>query len=643
MTPTIISSDHLARLAAVYGRQSTTGQVEHNTGSTDYQRAQADWARRWGWPPERIVRFEDFGLSGAAALHRPSYQKLRAQIRSREIGIVLVSDITRLGRDTKELLDLIRECNAYNVLIAVDGKIQNLTDTAEWFTAGLFALLAEFDGLTRRDTLQRGRMAKLRAGKAVSAAPAGYVSQPDKSWIKDPDSVVRAGVVAVFRTFREHRTLHATVVALRAAGLKVPRQRTGRPVHWAEPEVTMLQEMLHHPAYKGEYHYRRHVDDRTKPRSAKGRYRPRLATADETIVIKDHHEPYVTPEEWDEVQSIFRANGWSGERANAGPGRGQVQGLIRCQVHGRLLGPRYKDSTGPRGHSYGCSGDYQNGGTGCVSVPGAPIDDAVADAVMARLTAPSVQLLRDALDAALTGQHAARRRHEMEVHRLRGEALSLEEKLAMLDADSHGVFKVLEHRLEKVTRQLHELQRMEASRESGDRRRDAETLSELAAIGADLPLIWYAPTTTHRDRKELMRMVVRRVVVEGRDAERVSLRIEWVDGAPPKQFEVWLALGIRRLIAERVRDGVDTEAIAEELKGIRARTQRGNEWTVSRVDHAVWQLRRDGKLAPATGKTVQQIIGSLAQDGATSREIAEELVRGLGYGPGRGATGPGRG
>ena len=127
--PEIITGDHLARLAAPYGRQSTPGQVERNTGSTDYQRAQAEWARRWGWVPERIVAFEDFGLTGAAALHRPAYQALRERIRRREIGCVLVSDITRLGRDTKELLDFIRDCNIYNVLIAVDGKIQNLNET----------------------------------------------------------------------------------------------------------------------------------------------------------------------------------------------------------------------------------------------------------------------------------------------------------------------------------------------------------------------------------------------------------------------------------------------------------------------------------------------------------------------------------
>ena len=477
--------------------------------------------------------------------------------------------------------------------------------------------MAEFDGLTRRDTLQRGRMAKLRAGKAVSAPPAGYVSQPDKSWIKDPDPVVRAGILAVFRLFREHRTLRATVVALRAAGLKVPRQPTGRPVHWADPAIPALQEILHHPAYKGEYHYRRHVDDRTKPRSAKGRYRPRQATEDETIVVPEHHEPYVTPQEWDEVQAILRANAWSRERPNAGRGHAQLQGLIRCEVHGHLMNPKYKDGSGPRGHSYGCQGDHQVGGARCVQVPGAPVDDAVAVAVMARVAPPSVQLLRHALDAAVADQLAARRHRQMEVHRVRGEAMGLEEKLAMLDADSHGVFKRLERRLETATRQLDELERVEAAGERGDLRRDADMLNELEALGADLPRIWNARTTTHHDRKELMRRMVRRVIVEGRDAERVRLRIEWVDGAPPHRDEVWLAAGVRRLIAERVRDEVGTETIVEELKWLGARTTKGNAWTARRVDHVVWQLRRDGTLAPAGGQPAHQILASRAHDGGS--------------------------
>jgi hypothetical protein len=61
--PTLIKSRHLARKAVVYVRQSTARQVAENDGSTAYQRAQADHARRWVFTQVEINE-EDLGLSG---------------------------------------------------------------------------------------------------------------------------------------------------------------------------------------------------------------------------------------------------------------------------------------------------------------------------------------------------------------------------------------------------------------------------------------------------------------------------------------------------------------------------------------------------------------------------------------------------
>jgi DNA invertase Pin-like site-specific DNA recombinase len=625
--PTPITSDHLSRKAAVYGRQSTAVQVERNTGSTEYQRAQADWPLRWGWSPELIERFEDFGLTGAAAEHRPSYQRLREEIRARIVGAVFVSDITRLGRDTKELLDFVRDCNVYNVLVVRDGNVVNLKDTSEWFTTSLFALLSEFDGLNRRDTLHRGRIAKLRAGKAVSAPPAGYISQPDKSWVKDSDPRVRAAVMTVFREFQRCRTLRATVVSLRAMGATIPRQKPGRPVHSTAPAVHTLQDMLRHPAYKGEYQYRRHVDDHTKARSAKGRRRARQALPAEIVVIPNHHEAYVTLAEWEEVQTILRMNRWTPDHGTAGHGRAQIQGLVRCERHhGRLMGPQYKKGKAIGAYSYGCQGDYMIGGSTCIVIPGAPVDAAVAKAVMERLRPPGVAMLREALEGAVLDESAARRRRQSELDRLRSEAADLERALTMLDATSYGSFKRLETRLEQTIREIDRVEGVVSGDRAPTLRAHVEALRELEVLASDLPVIWYAPTTTHRDRKELIRTLVRRVIVERRDRERIELRIEWVDDLQPRRCTVLLARGVRRLIIEGVARGLSVEDIAAQLTALGVATLRGNVWTPRRVRDAMWRMRREGvpRLKPTFN--AQAFIAERANLGISPRRIAAELA-----------------
>ena len=71
---------HLDRLAIVYVRQSSPQQVTENRESRDRQYALADFARRLGWTPERIVVIdEDQGLSGKTAANCAGFQRLMAE------------------------------------------------------------------------------------------------------------------------------------------------------------------------------------------------------------------------------------------------------------------------------------------------------------------------------------------------------------------------------------------------------------------------------------------------------------------------------------------------------------------------------------------------------------------------------------
>lgn len=51
------------------------------------------------------------------------------------------------------------------------------------------------------------------------------------------------------------------------------------------------------------------------------------------------------------------------------------------------------------------------------------------------------------------------------------------------------------------------------------------------ALAHDLPALWDAPTTTPADRQRIVRLLVRRVVVDVQEAsERVHVRLEWSGG-----------------------------------------------------------------------------------------------------------------
>ena len=95
-------------------------------------------------------------------------------------------------------------------------------------------VIAEHDNTVRREHMERGRMAKIRAGKAVTHPPVGYVRLPNGTWDRDADPAVQQGVAAVFRAFLWGRSLRAAVRILTEEGLRVPRRRTGYPLGWIE-------------------------------------------------------------------------------------------------------------------------------------------------------------------------------------------------------------------------------------------------------------------------------------------------------------------------------------------------------------------------------------------------------------------------
>ena len=84
-----VTTTHRAKLAYVYVRQSTAGQVRQHQESTELQYRLADRAVLLGWPRDRVrVIDEDLGRSGARSDGRQGFQRLIAEIGLGKAGLV---------------------------------------------------------------------------------------------------------------------------------------------------------------------------------------------------------------------------------------------------------------------------------------------------------------------------------------------------------------------------------------------------------------------------------------------------------------------------------------------------------------------------------------------------------------------------
>jgi DNA invertase Pin-like site-specific DNA recombinase len=110
-----IHERHLERQAYVYIRQSSLRQVEENLESQDLQYQLAHRARAFGWMASQVqVIDDDLGKSGTSSRERAGFQNLVAAVGLRQVGIVLVTDVSRLARncaDWYQLLDLASLCD----------------------------------------------------------------------------------------------------------------------------------------------------------------------------------------------------------------------------------------------------------------------------------------------------------------------------------------------------------------------------------------------------------------------------------------------------------------------------------------------------------------------------------------------------
>ncbi|MEO6030200.1 MAG: recombinase family protein [Candidatus Binatia bacterium] len=593
--PDVIKARHLARKAIVYVRQSSEEQVLSNQGSTEAQRSQAELAERWGWRKKEIEIIDvDLGLSGTATAHRTGYQHMVEDIQADRVGIIFLTDHTRAGRTSIDWFHLLNHLEHNDVLLAIDGTAYDSKDAATILMSKIYAVFGEHENRARRAHMERGRMAKIAAGKTVTQPPVGYIRLPDGSWIRDPDPVVQQGVEAVFRAFLKARSLRAAVRCLQADGLRIPRRRTGHPVGWVPPSVPGVQRIVTNQNFTGDYVWGRNRSDPRHGRDRRGRLRARRVEPGRRTIISNHHEPYVTRADWEEVQSVLVGNRWNGRHPGGlGRGRALLQGLIRCRRHrGWRMAPAYKnerkDGTSP--HSYHCIGDYHDGGLQCGHRPGRPIDDAVVEAVLLRLEPPKLAVLRDLWRQSRREAVAEGRQLGDELRGAQREAEDLWERFMSVDSESRLVRAALEHRLEEAearVRMLRERGTMSPSRTAVF---DEQGFEELLGLAQTLPALWSAETTTDLDRKEILRALIADVYVEAVDRERIDLTVLWSDGAVETQRQVILSPRAHRLIREWAAEGLSETAIAVRLGDLGIRTKYGTEWSAKAVHRALARM-----------------------------------------------------
>ena len=536
MTDSKITSSHLQRRALVYVRQSTPSQVENHRESTRRQYALAERARELGWHVDEItVIDDDLGLSGASVDGRGGFARVIAEVALGEVGILFGLEASRLARNNTDWYKLLDLCGIADTLIADADGVYHPSLFNDRLVLGLKGTMSEAELHILRARLDGGIRNKAARGELYRRLPPGYVrGDSDGELLIDPDEQVQSAIRAVFARFAEFGSIRQVWRWFDREKLDFPVRTSGEQIRWAPPSYGMIHRVLTSPVYAGAYVYGRTRQETEVDEAGTVRKRIRkLPRSEWPILIHDHHRGYI---DWQDHEAILARIARNARPQPHGAGEGAVregtallQGLAVCGECGRRLSIHYTGRTASPG--YHCRGEtpFEDRASLCLYVGAVQIDRAVAKAVLEAIEPAGLEAALKAAEHIESDYDQALEQWRLAVERARYEAARAERRYRAVDPENRLVARGLEAEWERSLKALdgaeQELERRQRGR---PRLLDAADRDAILALGTDLRRVWDAPTTTARDKKELLRTVFEEVIVRApRDENWIHLTLHW--------------------------------------------------------------------------------------------------------------------
>jgi hypothetical protein len=422
----------------------------------------------------------------------------------------------------------------------------------------------------------------------------------------------------MFEKFEQATSVRQLAMTYRHTQTLFPVRKSGKrgALVWELPQHHMLHQLLSHPVYAGVYTrgrtqtYVDYSDGKLMKRSK------RVSSPDEwSVCIKDHHEPYITWERYQNNQAkLAEARPrWkmADNRCAVREGRALLAGLIRCGHCGRKLRVVYNRASSAMYHCDGAGNQRTNR---CLSFGGKYVDDAVGE----QLCQTVEPLAVDAAECAFQIEQQEREQG-VEDARLRVKAAQYAadrafEQFDLADPKNRLVVDNLEKRLNEKLAEVRIAQGELERRLAVDPPWSDEQREQLCVLSRDFGRVWSHPNTPTQLRKQLLRIAIREVVA-CREGGHLHFTVHWVGGtctqlnvnkrATPVGSRTDPSLTeLIRMLAESLGDG----EIARILNMKKLMTARDLRWTQDRVEafRSAHLIKRTKHVADSDALTGQQ-------------------------------------
>jgi excisionase family DNA binding protein len=400
--------------------------------------------------------------------------------------------------------------------------------------------------------------------------------------------------------------------------------------------------VLSNPIYAGAYAYGR-TGSGTNIEAGRKVIRRGLRKPQQSwdILLKDHHDGYISWETFEQHQRVIANNTNSrGEivRGAVRTGEALLGGLLRCGHCGCKILVSYPGNAGYA--KYHCRARFHLEGpqANCISFGAQRVDEAVAAAVVKAVEPEGLRAAVSAIDDHAVTRTEQHRHTELAIEAARFEAQRAKRQYDRVDPDNRLVASELERRWNERLDEIKKLEeRLQSERAAA---MDVLTDSErqvLLELGADVQRAWHHPAATNGTRKHIIRAVLCEVVVTKNNSV-LDLTLHW-QGGDHTQMKVpcnrtgehrWVTSADVRSLIEVLARQTSDRMIAAILNRSGKRTAHGHTWNGGRIrafrnDHKI-AVYREGERADRGEVTLEEAAQLLGVDKMRVRRLITEGV-----------------
>lgn len=593
-----ITTEHLSRMAYIYVRQSTSGQVIHHRESQRLQYGLVERAKDLGWSDEKIrVIDSDLGMTATGCVDRLGFEDLQSGVCERKVGGIFSFEASRLARNGREWHTLLEICGIMKTLLIDPGAIYDTNLLNDRLLLGLKGEMSTMELSLLRERSQAAIRAKAKRGELYLTVPAAYIKTKDNQLKKNPDKRIQEAIDLVFIKFREYGTIRQAYRWFLDENIEIPTVSNGkgqRRIEWKLPSPNTISRILNNPIYAGAYVYGRTKTD-VHIENGRKRIRKRIhkEQKDWDVLIFDHHEGYITWEAYQHNMEILTQNTNKKRPVVKGSVRGGkalLGGVLRCGHCGRKLIVRYRGRNGSH-KRYECSRKQGNElGKACISFGGFHVDKSVTEYLFDVLSPIGLDASLKAIKKINNDSSTVKRQRELELEQARYEALRAKRQYNAVDPDNRLVAATLEKdwndALVKVDKLENEISAMVANTPP----LSSEEEAKIRELSQDLPRVWNHPSSSLELKKRIIRTVIKEIVVY-LEEQKIKLVIHW-EGGEHSKLEVLrykssansfvTDVETKKIITELARIMPDKHIVAF-LNRIGKTTAKGHTWNPVRL------------------------------------------------------------